>query len=191
MSDPDVDFWEQVLPAHEALVAGRTEDALARYLPLLRSRTQNATEGRVGYILAAHLARDLEAARTGLAAMAEEPYAGNFVDGINRLGEAGVAALEGRHDESLTAFRDAIDKWRANGARFFVALAQLDALALLPDERSIDGWVDEARERFEIVGSQPLLERLDEVAASRRAGSVTSDLPGSAKVTRPDQAAPA
>jgi hypothetical protein len=55
----------------------------------------------------------------------------------------------------------------ACGARFNAALVQLAALARLPNEPAVDGWADEARERFEIVKSPALLERLDDVLGSR------------------------
>ncbi|MGD8487071.1 MAG: hypothetical protein PVH07_10575, partial [Chloroflexota bacterium] len=50
------------------------------------------------------------------------------------------------------------------------ALAQLAALWLLPAEQSIENWADEARERFTVIKSPPLLERLDEVLYARRHG---------------------
>ena len=82
-------------------------------------------------------------------------------------------ALEGRAVRALAGFRAAIEKIERNGARFHVALVQLDALTLLPEEPAIDDWADAARERFEGVRSPVLLERLAEVVAVR--GSATRE----------------
>lgn len=41
------------------------------------------------------------------------------------------------------------------------------SLNLLPDEPSISEWADEARQRFEIVKTPPLLALLEEAVAVR------------------------
>jgi len=191
VSDPAQELGQHVISAREALVAGRAEETLAVIGPHLQTQAQNGTDARTIHILAAQLAQDLEAARAGLAAMSLEPFAGNFSDGLNRLAEAGVAALEGRPVEALMAYRAAIEAWRRNGARFFVAMAQMAALALLPDERAIDGWAGEARERFEVVKSPPLLERLDEVLVEREQARAAATRPAAtAEPATPRTASP-
>ncbi len=167
ISDPDEELSEAVNAAHASFVDGRIDEALAAYAPYIRAQTQNSLEARWGYVLAAQFARDPEAARRGLEALDFEPYAGTYVDGVRRLAEAGVAALEGQPGAALASYRAAIEAWRACGARFDVAIAQMAALTSLPDEPSIEGWADEARERFEIVRSPALLERLEQVLATR------------------------
>lgn len=167
ISDPDVELWDQLSPAARTLVLGHYDEATRLYATASRFQGQNTTDARFGYLLAAHYARDLEAARRAREAMADEPFAGVFVDAMQLLADAGVAALEDRHEEAVAGYRSAIAKLDASGSRFSVAQVQLDALITLPDEPSIDGWVAEARERFETVKSVPLLERLDEAVAIR------------------------
>jgi len=174
VSDPDVVLWDKLSPAARTLVRGHYDEAVRLYADAALTLGQNTTDARYGYILAAHYARDLEAALAAREAMAEESFAGAFVDGMRLLADAGVAALEERPDEALVGYRAAITRLRNSGARFSVAQVQLAALITLPNERSIDGWADEARERFEIVKSPPLLERLEEALAARGQASPTA-----------------
>jgi tetratricopeptide (TPR) repeat protein len=167
VSDPDVSFWDQIGPAVLALVEGRYEEAERRFRESIRRPSQNSTDGRMGLILAAHLARDPAAAQEAIEAMEQEPYAGHYADGMRALAQAGLAALQGRDEEALEAYRLSLDELGHSGARFQVALVQLDALSLLPDEPAIAGWANEARARFEVLSSPPLLERLEEALAAR------------------------
>jgi len=167
ISDPDVELWDKLPPADRALVLGHYDEATRLFATASRLQGQNTTDARFGYLLAAHYARDLEAARRARESMADETFAGTFVDAMRLLADAGVAALEDRRAEALAAYRTALAKLDATGSPFSVAQVQLDALITLPAEPSIDGWVAEARERFEIVKSVPLLERLDETVAIR------------------------
>jgi class 3 adenylate cyclase/tetratricopeptide (TPR) repeat protein len=166
MSDPDMEAWDDLMPADAALVAGHYETAIGLFRKTARLSFQNVTEARFGLVMAAHMAGDLEAAYEGMAEVEKEGYAGNYIDGIKLLASAGVAGLEGRPSEAVADYRAAVERFRRNGARFIVALAQLDALTVLPDEPSIAGWADEARERFEVVKSAALLARLDEAVAA-------------------------
>jgi class 3 adenylate cyclase/tetratricopeptide (TPR) repeat protein len=176
-SDPDFEAWDMVMPAVSALAHGRPAEALDRYRRAIGIGHQNITDTRLGLALAAHFARSAEAARLAVTELGQEPYSGNYVDGITHVASAGLAALEGRTDEALAAYRDSLVAIERSGARFQHALVQLDALWLLPDERAIDGWVEEARERFEVVRSPALLERLDEVVAARSGPSTAADAP--------------
>jgi class 3 adenylate cyclase/tetratricopeptide (TPR) repeat protein len=166
-SDPDVETWKLLMPAAEALFGGDAPTAVSRYREALPLTSQNSIDVRLGLIFAAHLARDLGASREALQAMREERVQGIFVDGAIHLAEAGIAALEGRSTEARDGYDQTIDLWRRNGAHLFVALAQLDALHLLPGERDLEGWAAEARARFEGVEAPPLLALLDAVMAAR------------------------
>jgi hypothetical protein len=99
--------------------------------------------------------------------MDEEQYSGNGVEGLRLLAEAGVAALEGHTDDAVARFSGAIEKFTRGGSPMHVALTQLDALTLLPDEPSVAGWAVAARERFQTVKSPPLLKLLDAAIAER------------------------
>ncbi len=168
--DPDIDLWMTLMRGDAALFGGRPDAAIPIFREAAHMTAQNTGEARVGLVLASHFARDLDAAREAVSEMDKEVYSGHYVEGSALVAEAGVAALEDRGAEALSGFRAAIEHFERSGARFVIGLAQLDALWLLPEERSIDGWADAVRERFEAVKSPPLLERLDEVLYARGHG---------------------
>ncbi len=167
MTDPDVEFWEWITPALVSLLAGRPAEAVAPARAAVAVGGQNTLDARTALLLAGHWARDLAVAREGLSGMDEEQYSGNGVEGVRLLAEAGVAALEGETDEAVARFSGAIEKFTRGGSPMHVALTQLDALTLLPDEPSVAGWAEAARERFETVKSPPLLKLLDAAIAER------------------------
>jgi len=167
VSDPDVLGWSVMLPALAALLDGRPDEATAGFRSAIPLTVQNTTEARVGLIRSAAWAGDLEAAHEGLQEARAQSYSGHYADGVSAMAAAGVAALDDRHAESVAGYGRAVDLFTRSGAHFDTALTQLTALILLPDEASIAGWADEARERFEIVKSPPLLARLEEAIAAR------------------------
>ena len=76
--------------------------------------------------------------------------------------EAGIAALQGDLDEARSLYRRAFDGWRALGASFSLALAQLDLVLLLgSDDPEATEAASEARATFERLGAAPFLERLE------------------------------
>jgi len=166
-SDPDALLWDKLGPAQLMFVAGRYDESARLFGEASQLHGQNTTDARFGHVLAAHLAQDLEAARSARDGMADEAYAGVYIDAISALAEAGVAALEDRPDDALRAYHQAHESMARLGARFHTALVQFDALASLPHERSIEGWAQEVRERFEVVRSAPLLELLDGIMTAR------------------------
>ena len=87
---------------------------------------------------------------------------------------ASVAALEGRADEAVTLYREAIERHDAIQSRFEAARYALDALhAIGPKDAFIRDAVDRARATFVDLGAAPYLERLDaELALPRPSDSV-------------------
>ena len=86
---------------------------------------------------------------------------------------AGIAALEGRPDEALEGYRDALSRHRAMGRAFEVACTDLDLVVLIRgNEPATREAATEARAIFERVGARPYLERLE--AAT---GKPTASLP--------------
>ncbi len=170
MSDPDMDAWNFHIPANLALACGRFDEAISTFRKLATINYQAVTEARQGLTLAAQLAGHAAAAREARDAMARDSSAGHYADAVRALTAAGVASFDGDDDQALHHYRTAIEEFVACAARFNAALAKLAALARLPDEPAIDGWADEARERFEIVKSPALLERLEEVVYARDHG---------------------
>jgi class 3 adenylate cyclase/tetratricopeptide (TPR) repeat protein len=167
MSDPDMDAWNSHIPADLAFASGRFDEALELFGKLATTSYQAVIEARQGLSLAAQLDGHAEAAREAHSLMATDSGAGHYPDAVRAVIAAGVASFDGEDAVALHRYHDAIEEFTACGARFYAALAQLAALARLPEERSIDRWADEARDRFEVVKSPALLERLDEVVANR------------------------
>jgi tetratricopeptide (TPR) repeat protein len=167
MSDPDVEAWNRHVPADLALACGRFDEAVKEFRELATINYQAVTDARLGLALAAQLSGHAEGAREARDEMARESSAGHYSDAVRALAAAGVASFGGDDDEALRQYRTSVDEYMACGARFNAALVQLAALARLPNEPAVDGWADEARERFEIVKSPALLERLDDVLGSR------------------------
>jgi hypothetical protein len=149
------------------MLEGRHEDAIEGFRRAIPLAVQQVSDSRVGLIRAAHWARDLEAAREGSREADAETYEGLYIDAERALARAGVAALEGRTDEAVAGFRHSVELSTRHSSLFDAAMAQLSALILLPDEPAIAAWADEARERFEVVKSPPLLARLEEAVAAR------------------------
>jgi hypothetical protein len=74
---------------------------------------------------------------------------------------AGLAALEGRRDEAVDAYREAFAGWETLDSPLDHAYTAIDAITLLPDEPVAVEAADRAREALERLGARPLLERLD------------------------------
>jgi class 3 adenylate cyclase/tetratricopeptide (TPR) repeat protein len=98
---------------------------------------------------------------------------------------AGIAALEGRPDEAIAGFADALRRYESFGWRFLKALVALDFVALLgPDEPAAREATVEARAVLEELRAAPFLARLDSVMSgasppiapppSARTGQATS-----------------
>ena len=90
---------------------------------------------------------------------------------IRLTAEAGLAALEGKHDESASAYARALDAWRTIDSPLDLALCALDRAILRGPDSAPGGDDDEAREIFTRIDATPFLARLDRAAvAARKAG---------------------
>ena len=131
---------------------------------------------------------DAARAREAVERMDASPEIGESVSADRIAARAGIAALEGRMDEAISGYREAIARHRSIGSNLAVAEYSLDLVRLVggnhPAAREAAA---EARAIFARVGAQPYLELLDaamsgtwaearsttsgEVAAPRGAGS--------------------
>jgi hypothetical protein len=80
---------------------------------------------------------------------------------------AGIAALQGRRQDAIAGYRDALRGWQGSGLAFEEALAGLDmAILLAPTEREMGeapGIVEGARDVFARLRARPFMARLDQV----------------------------
>ena len=111
---------------------------------------------------------DLGRAREALAGM--EGFRGRWMSAVRLTAEAGVAVLEGRHDEAAAAYTRALDAWRTIDSPLDLALCALDRAVLRGPDPAREGGSDAAREIFSRIGATPFLARLDHAAEARKAG---------------------
>ena len=96
--------------------------------------------------------RDDEAARDALGVI--EGQHGRVAEAARREAGAVVAVLEGRRDEGMAGFIDAIRRWRELGLEFEVAMCALDLLTIAgPGESEARAAGETAGALFERVGA--------------------------------------
>ncbi|MEO7119327.1 MAG: hypothetical protein ABIZ34_10190, partial [Candidatus Limnocylindrales bacterium] len=111
-------------------------------------------------------ARDLERARDIAERLDRDPSTAIPATNGRITAWAGIAALEGRTDEAVDGFLDAISRTRAVGNDVIAAMVALDMVDLLgADHPATREPAAEARIVFERIGAKPYLERLDMVIA--------------------------
>jgi len=92
---------------------------------------------------------------------------GRYDSALGMTMEAGLAAVEGRHDDARAAYAAAQRDFRELGVIVPLAMCQLDLVvvgAMEPAERQ--RAAEEARSTFERLGMRPFLERLDRALAT-------------------------
>ena len=107
---------------------------------------------------------------------------GRRTDAVRATLDAGIAMLEGRAADARVGYADAQRRWRELGLPPWLAMCDLDIVvtgAMEPDERR--RAADEAREIFERLRAQGLIDRLD--AALAADGSRPAPAASPARVT--------
>ena len=80
---------------------------------------------------------------------------------------AGIAALEGRRDDAVAGYRDALDRYRAIGQDLDLAFTGLDfVLTVGADHPASRSAAEMSRVIFERIRARPYLERLDAALAA-------------------------
>jgi hypothetical protein len=114
--------------------------------------------------IAALWMRDVERLRATVERIDSLPPTGRLRDATVVSLRAGVAALEGRHDEAIRGFRDGVRRFRELGAVFHASQVAVSfAMAVGPSDPEVRTAVEEAREVFSRVGARPWLDRIDAV----------------------------
>jgi hypothetical protein len=110
--------------------------------------------------------RDLARARHVADLLDADPSTDLAIVPYRVAARAGIAALEGRMDDAITGFREAISRFRSAGSDFEVARISLDFVILVgADHPAMREAAAEARAIFERVRARPYLERLDAAMA--------------------------
>jgi hypothetical protein len=82
-----------------------------------------------------------------------------------RRASSGMLALEGRSEESVSAYSDAAACWRDLGVFFDLALCRLDFVTLLADHPEAVSAAREAKEILTPLGAEPFVICLEAALA--------------------------
>jgi hypothetical protein len=86
--------------------------------------------------------------------------------------DAAIAALDGRRDEAISLFRDALHGLRELGLDYERAIVAVNSVMMVgPNVAELRDSVDEADATFRRLGATPMLERLAEARAVEPRGS--------------------
>ncbi|MGZ6299617.1 MAG: hypothetical protein ACXWMN_03875, partial [Candidatus Limnocylindria bacterium] len=145
-----------------AMADGRLRDARTAWRHLADQDAINAPEFNYRAARPALWDRDVEAARSDLAALDATGVHGSVVE-LRRLTiRAGLAALEGRPADALGQYREALRGWHGLGLAWDEALTGLDmAILLEPSEPEVRTVAEATRQILVRLGARPFLERLD------------------------------
>jgi hypothetical protein len=172
VDDPDGKSTIHAARSHVALAAGRFDQALSEALERGALSPINAAAAFAIAARAALWMGDSERAAAALAALDATGTHGPAITHHRTTITAGIAALEGRVDESLAGYRQALAGWRQAGLPVLEALTAIDMATLLdPSARAVREAEVRAREILVGLGARALLERLD--AALARSGART------------------
>jgi len=155
----DVRFWVD-------FGTGRLSDA---YDAAMEHGQVDSSEATFNYPYAAICGlweRDRERAVAALAALDATEARGRVVDMSRRTILAGLAALEERAGEALSAFREALAGWRDLGSPWRVALTAITMATLLePTTPEVRAAAEAAREILVRLEAAPFIVRLDAALA--------------------------
>lgn len=166
--------------ANEAFAMGRLHEAAEHW--------RRSVVGNTSYVPLAHYQAARAALWSGnlgqvvsdLAAIDESGIHGRVVEARRTTLRAGIAAFEGRENESIALYREAIRSWRDLGMVWDEALTGIDAAEVLePSVPKVGEIVASTRGILERLGAKPFLSRLD-AALERQRG-----LSGSTVVANP------
>jgi tetratricopeptide (TPR) repeat protein len=131
---------------------------------------------------------DVGSVRAAYAEFASLGVHGPMPDAEAVVIRAALAALEGRRDDALSAYRDALRRWRDLGLAWREALTVIDMATLLGStEADVVRMAGPARETLGRIGARPYLARLEAALAatdpaprspSSVAGAATPEMSG-------------
>jgi class 3 adenylate cyclase/predicted ATPase len=151
--------------AHAAFRAGRVEAAYGDVLEVMEMQVQNPEVPLALAMSAAVALRDLDKVRFVESRLAELPTSGAWSTAQKLEGVGALAALEGRRDDAIAAFREARDTFGRLGLAYERAGVSLNAVILMPDEREVVDWAREVRPLLEELRVTPVLALMDEALA--------------------------
>jgi class 3 adenylate cyclase/tetratricopeptide (TPR) repeat protein len=161
--------WQQFLAdpeANLALASGDLQKARTLFIGIGDDDPGVAMEYFYRAARPALWERDAAGAKKLMARWVETASYGPVADARMATLTAGVAALEGRSQEALALYTDALRGWRATHGVIDEALTGIDAAELLdPSDPAVAEIIASTRTILERLRAKPYLERLDAAAA--------------------------
>jgi tetratricopeptide (TPR) repeat protein len=174
--------WQTFLAdpiANEALARGELKKARDNFFNMYEQDPGNA-EYAFRAARPALWARDLADAQMLLRSVEESGAYGPVHDARLASIRGGIAALEGRGQEALALYRDALRGWRETHSVWDEALTGIEmALLLDPTEADVAAAINSSRVILERLRAKPYLERLETAAAARPGGRAPATRPAS------------
>jgi tetratricopeptide (TPR) repeat protein len=164
--DPQIVAGVRDLDANRAFGQGRFADAADEWLSFAQSTILNATATAIQAGFAALLARDAKRAEAALAVMEKAGIRGRLPEVTRRFLRAGIDALDGRNEEALRVFREAL----AVFADMRLAWRQAQAAVIMAtilglEQPEVRAAADEARTILTRLRVPALLDHLDRIEA--------------------------
>ena len=161
VSDPDAAAMLIAIDGYEAWLRGDLRTAAGTFMRAAAAASQQRPKFLVWATRSALWCGDAAPARQAAEALSADRSAGRVSRGARLAALASVDALEGRRTAARDGFMVALEDVRAAHAEFAAAAIALDARIALPDEQSLEPWLDEARAVFERTGARLYLDRLE------------------------------
>ena len=154
-----------------AFANGRYDAARAEMPRIAETFSQGAAEAFLLGARCALLAHDPEGAVHDIALVDATGRRGRSIDADRTTVRAGIAALEGRMDDALSAYRETLGTWHDLGLVWDEALCTIDMATLLdPSDPEVRSAAETARRTLTGLGAKPFLERLDAATTRVKSG---------------------
>ncbi len=152
-----------------AWVAGDYQKSREGYENVAALYSQSLFESLLWRARAALAVRRVDQATEDLARFDELSLRGRSIETDRATVAAGIAALEGRTDEALSAYREALRSWREMQLVWDEAVCAIEMAELLdPAEPEVADAIESAREILTRLRARPFLERLERAVAAAR-----------------------
>jgi len=155
--------------ANAAMAAGLLDDAQRHWIEIAELDRSQAPASYYQAGRPALWATDVEAVRRYADALDATGYHGQVVEARRTTMRAYIAALEGRQQQAVAEFKEALAAWHSLRVRWEEALTGLDmVIALDPSLPEVRAVASSTREILERIGAAPYLARLDAALADRQ-----------------------
>jgi class 3 adenylate cyclase len=118
---------------------------------------------------------DAEGVRADSRWISDHRAFGDWLSRWGDIGEAGVAALEGRYADAGSAFRSLVEELRSADLKLDLAMTQLLRWTLMPEDDESTAALDDARALFSEMRVEEWVKHLMSTAAQTHAATVSSE----------------